>query len=209
MNNQILLASLLLIVMASTVHANPFGENPFGFRMGMTQDDVRNLEGVVVDSAWTWRNIKILTLSKVPVPDARFGTFNLYFTEKHGLYTLQAKSNLIRVGTGGQDIMPKYVALREELATIYDKYTRNGYTRSAYVDGVASWETGIKWASEVRNRSGRHDSQAFISSWRLGLGHEKKSEQLSTVELSIRMLDPANFMLTFGFRNMHDAARNR
>ncbi len=199
------LLTVAFLMLTVNIQASPLGENPFGFKMGITQDDVRNLEGVVVDSAWVSGKTKVLTLSKVPVPDARFVTFNLYFTEKHGLYTLQAMSNFLRVGTGGQDIMPKYVALREELAKIYDKYTKYGFTKSAYVDGIATWETGIEWALQVRKGSGRHDGHAFVSNWLLGLGGQKQSEQLSIVGLSIRVWDPANLVLTFGFRNMHDA----
>ena len=193
-----LLASALLFVMASVIHADPFGDNPFGFKMGMTQDDVRNLEGVVVDSALIWNKKPMLILSKVPVPDARFVSFDLYFTEKHGLYKFLARSDTIRIGTGGGNIMPKYVELRKDLTKAYGTYTR-----SAYVEGVNAWEDAANWLSIVGKRSGRHDGRAFISGWRPG--YWKKSKQLRDVELSIYLTDPSNFLLMVDFHNAFDA----
>ena len=181
-------------MLVSAIHANPFEEDPFGFKMGMTQDEVRNLEGVVVDTVRAWSDKEILTLSKVPQPHPRFVEYYLYFAKKHGLYSISASSDTIRIGMGGQNIMPKYVELREELTKAY-----NGYTVSAYVEGVGTWETPGNWMVQVANKSGRPDGRAFLSEWRPI--YYKKSKQLSTVELSIRLAEPATFLLILDFSN--------
>ena len=201
----LLSVAVSLVVTVSVVHANPFGANPFGFKMGLSQDDVRNLKGVVVDSAWTESRNKVnqvLMLSKVPVPDERFVRFVLYFTEKEGLYTFHAISDTIAVGTGGSNLMPKYIELREELNKAY-----NGYTIAHYIENVPAWEPAGDWVLKVLRRSGRDDFRAFLSTWRPS--RNKRSEEVGTVELSISLGNPAQILMIVDYHNYFDAVYRR
>ena len=197
-----LLFLLLLVLTASTAHANAFGVNPFGFKMGLSRDEVKNLEGVVVDTSWTTRTKQVLLLSKVPVPDDRFVKFVLYFTEKRGLFTFHAISKDIPAGTGGSNLMPKYFELREELNEAY-----NGYTISHYVDNVAAWEPEDDWALKVIQRSGRDDFRAFLTNFRPK--RYDRSEEVTGVELSISLGTPAQIMVIVDYLNYYDAVRGR
>ena len=177
MKYRILLLSVL-VVLAANVHAETFGDTPFGFKMGMSQAEAKALKGVVVDTTMERGNKKILVLSSASVKDGRFGRWELFFTEKHGLYKFHAISVKTPVGKGGTGVMPKYVEIREDLSNAY-----NGYTRSAYVEGVGAWETAGDWLLSVATKSRRQDGRAFISHFRPG--HYKESETLEQVELSL------------------------
>ena len=202
MKHRTLLTAVLLLL-AANVHAQTFGDTPFGFKMGMSLAEVKALEGVVVDTmmeqnAWGMGKKKqVLVLSSAPVKDARFVKWDLYFTEKHGLYEILAASDTFRVGTGGQDIMPKYVALREDLTKAY-----NGYKKEAYAEGIGAWEPAGDWLNSVLSKTRRPDGRAFITSYRPSL---KKSETMRRVELSILLSDPATMLVILGFRNSFDA----
>ena len=194
------LLTAALLMLAVNVQADPLGENPFGFKMGMSLEEVKALEGVAVDTTQTWYKNRLAVLSKVPDPHPLFVTYQLYISEKHGLYRINAWSSNIEIGKGGQNIMPKYIELREELEKRY-----NGYRRSAYVEGGATWEPPSDWLMRVLKNNPRKDRVAFISEW--SPTHYKRSEQLGNVELSIYLNKPANFMITFHFTNSFQANR--
>ena len=194
------LLTLALLFLAANIHADPLGENPFGFKMGMSLEEVKALEGVTVDTSRAWYNHKLAILSKVPYPHPLFVTHHLYFSKKHGLYRINAWSGDIEIGKGGQNIMPKYVELREELVKRYE-----GYTRSAYIDGGASWEMPEDWIIRVL-KNNRGNRQAFISKW--SPARFKRSEQVGHIELLIHLNKPANFLLTFDFTNWFQARQD-
>ena len=200
------LLTAVLLLLTANVHAQTFGDTPFGFKMGMSLAEAKALEGVVVDTMMEREDRrskkKILALSSAPVKDDRFGRWELFFTEKHGLYKFHAISKKTPVGTGGQGVMPKYVAIREDLTKAY-----NGYTRSAYVEGVGAWETAGDWLLSVATKSQRGDGRAFISHFRPGF--YKKSETLEQVEISLILQDPAVMLLIFDFHNSFAATYGR
>ena len=195
------LLTAALLLLAVNVQADSLGENPFGFKMGMSEEEVKALEGVTVDSSRAWYNHRLAILSKVPHPHPLFATYHLYFSKKHGLFRINAWSGDIEIGKGGQNIMPKYIELREELVKRY-----NGYTRSAYIEGGAAWEMPSDWLIRVLKNNPRKDRQAFISEW--SPAHSKRSEQLGHIELLIYLNKPANFLLTYDFTNWFQAKQD-
>ena len=197
------LLTVAFLMLTVNIQADPLGENPFGFKMGMSEEEIKAMEGVTVDTSQAWRmgkhDVRLLILSKVPEPHPLFdNNFQLYISKKHGLFTILAWSSKIEIGQGGQNIMSKYVEIREQLVKRY-----KGFRRSAYIDGGATWETPADWRTRVLKNNPRRDSQVFFSEW--SPYRAKRSEQISHIDLSILVGHPAIFGLTIRFTNSFQA----
>ena len=198
------LLTVAFLMLTVNIQASPLGENPFGFKMGMSEEEIKALEGVTVDTIKTWpirsgRNVRLVKLSKVPHPHPPFvNHFDLYISKKHGLFQIIAWSSKIEIGQGGQNIMSKYVAFREQLVK---RYKRD--RRSAYIEGGATWETPTDWIRRVLKNNPRRDVQVFFSEW--SPIRSKRSEQIGHIDLSIFVSNPAMLGLTFRFANSFQA----
>ena len=198
------LLTVAFLMLTVNIQADPLGENPFGFKMGMSEKEIKAMEGVTVDTSMAWsvrprRNDRLVILSKVPHPHPPFvNNFHLYISKKHGLFKILAWSSKIEIGQGGQNVMSKYVEIREQLVKRY-----KGYRRSAYIEGGATWETPNEWITRVLKNNPRKDFQVFFSEW--SPRRIKRSEQISHIDLSILAHNPATFCLTFGFTNSFQA----
>lgn len=194
------LLTVAFLMLTVNIQASPLGENPFGFKMGMSEEEIKAMEGVTVDTSRAWdSNIRLVELSKVPYPHPPFvNNFDLYISKKHGLFEIIAWSSYIEIGQGGQNIMSKYVEIREQLAKRY-----KGYTRSAYIDGGGAWETPTDWMARVLKNNPRKDYQIFFSDW--SPYRTERSEQIGHIGLSIYVSNPAILGLTFSFTNSFQA----
>ena len=199
------LLTVAFLMLTVNIQADPLGENPFGFKMGMSEEEIKAMEGVTVDTSRTWRmgkhNVRLVILSKAPHPHPPFdNNFHLYISKKHGLFKILAWSSKIEIGQGGQNIMSKYVEIREQLVKRY-----KGFRRSAYIEGGASWETPTDWTTRVLKKNPRKDLQVFFSEW--SPYRAERSEQIGSIDLSIFVNSPvnSNFCLTFGFTNSFQA----
>ena len=189
MLHRILIALTMLFVAIGNIHANPFGEYPFGFQKRMSEAEAKALEGTVVDSSYEWYGRRIVTFSKVPVSHDQLASYsyNLYFNDDK-LTTIIVTSDTIRIGVGGQNIMPKFIKLRDELGKHY-----NGYTKSCYPDGINPYETPLNWIHSVLKQTRSPHGLAFVTTYRPGF--YLKHKQVREVELSIDMGDPATIRL--------------
>ena len=197
------LLTVAFLMLTVNIQADPLGENPFGFKMGMSEEEIKAMEGVTVDTSMARRmgkhNAGLVRLSKAPHPYPPFVHFDLYISKKHGLFKIIAWSSKIEIGQGGQNIMSKYVEIREELAKRY-----NGFLRAAYIEGGATWETPNDWLTRVQKKGiARRDMRVFFSEW--SPRRFKRSEQIVHIDLSIYVNYPVSFCLTFEFTNTFQA----
>ena len=198
------LLTVAFLMLTVNIQADPIGENPFGFKMGMSEEEIKAMEGVTVDTSMAWRmgkhDVRLVMLSKAPHPHPPFvNNFHLYISKKHGLFKITAWSSETEIGQGGQNIMSKYVEIRGQLTKRY-----NGFLRAAYIEGGATWETPNDWLTRVQKKGiARGDMRVFFSEW--SPRRFKRSEQIVHIELSIYVNYPVSFRLTFEFTNTFQA----
>ena len=203
MLNRFLLLSTLLFVLASTTWANPFGDYPFGFKEGMAYEEVKAIKELGITKDYIWNKKRILELSNPPARHPLFINYQLYFTEKTGLYVITAYSDTIRIGKGGSIVMPKFIEVRDEIAGSYGL----NFQRVNYVDGGAAWETPIDWlrrvTQSIRRRNTVNSSDAFMTAWKGGL--VTLPEGVNYVGLRISLTgDPLYIVATIHFDNRWD-----
>ena len=202
MLSRTLLASALLFALTSTANAKPFGDHPFGFKEAMTYEEVKALEGIVITKDYIWDRKNVLELSKVPEQHPLFINYQLYFTEKQGLYAIVVYSDTIRIGKGGSNVMPAFISVRDEIA---EHYGRNFY-KSNYVEGGAAWETPTDWLARIHQklRYKRNYSNAFVTSWQSGQLNTMP-DGMSYLELRISLTgDPLYIVGQVEFHNKRD-----
>ncbi len=214
-----LLTSLVLLVASATAQTKPPGVYSFEFYMGMPFDEVKALKGFEItdiDSVGYRRSI-ILKLADTPPEksaldlfsglfseepkEADFTLFRLYFTPDHGLFKLWAWSDEMDVGNGGENIMPKYQAIKKQLA---ERYSSGGY-RMQRSFNTNAWDSPEDWTRRFLN----YDGQAFISEWKdmRGLGGKPFPDNVTEVKLLIvvETLGKGRISLTTEFTNTSPA----
>ena len=71
------LLTVAFLMLTVNIQADPLGENPFGFKMGMSEEEIKALEGVTVDTSRAWKKDRLVILSKVPHPHPLFVNYQV------------------------------------------------------------------------------------------------------------------------------------
>ena len=168
------LALLILVsMMVASVHAGPFG-----FKMGMSLEEAKALEGVVVTRKFSSDHRETIEITK-PIE--------------------VAYSDRMDVGNGGEKIMKEYQVLRDQL---HEMYKMGGVRKEGFFTSN-SWESPEEWTQRFI-----YLSSAFITTWKdmSALGGKPFKDDVQQVTLSVlASFGKGRFQLQIDFKNSFSA----
>ena len=179
MKRLMLLISLSLISL--TAHSGPFG-----LEMGMSLDELG--KKIELKPHGNEKQAFVYNAVSVPNPHPDFNRYILSVSPEHGLCSIAAVSNPIKINNGN-GIDSKFSEIEKELSTKYGPpQSRDSLVRSSRSYTAQDWPFSMQdWISGVQNKE-----QAFKSRW-----FDKNLEKfnLTSIQLNAERLSGGRFLI--------------
>jgi len=179
------------ILLSAVAHAQPVNDRPFGFRLGMTLDEVKRFSTVVQLRDYYYK------VSSPLIPNANFTSYAVTITPKAGLCSISAVGNIIISNNFGDKIKMKFIELDNILTQKY------GFRESFnYVDNESTLGED-KYFSIGLFKKERHVTSHWLRDFDSTL-----PENIEEIELAIagNSLSTASITLQYFFKNMSHCA---
>ncbi|MGE5570922.1 MAG: hypothetical protein ACM3S5_17955 [Rhodospirillales bacterium] len=143
LKHAMMLAALLTAgCMIAHAQATSTSQGPFGFRPGMTRDEVIRLVGTgVVEKT---EDPDDLLLKTAPRPHSSFENYLLTFSRDRGLVWLKAIGRNIRTSSYGNELQVEFRAVREAISGNYGEAKTYDFLRAGSIwDEPRDWMMGL------------------------------------------------------------------